>query len=423
MRSENPWDIVPSRDFDGHGTFLAGVACGNRIEEKNFTGIAPLATICVVKCKEAKESLREYYRIDTDEKAYAEQDIMAGVAYIWQKSRELRMPFVLCIGMGSSMGGHNGGGILGAFLQQIGDNRGVAVVAACGNEANSGHHYRSELLEEGGSVDVELQVGSREGFTMELWSEVPRIFSVGIVSPTGEYSGRTVARIGEKKSVYFLLDDTTIDIEYRLMAYEGGDECIQVRFRTPSEGVWLIRVFNETNGAADFDIWLPITRFLSPQTFFLQPDPDVTLCDPSNNEGLISVTYYDAGDRSIVVESSRGFTRSGELKPDIAAPGVDVYGPLPTQGNRYIADESERNLMARYVNRSGSSAAAAITAGAAALLLEWGIVRQNDVTMDSVVVKKYMIRGADASGLSVPNKLWGNGTLDVYDIFERLRGR
>ena len=123
------------------------------------------------------------------------------------------------------------------------------------------------------------------------------------------------------------------------------------------------------------------------------------------------------------MESSRGFTRSGELKPDIAAPGVDVYGPLPTQGNRYVTDESERNLTARYVNRTGSSAAAAITAGAAALLLEWGIVRQNDITMDSVVVKKYMIRGADASGLSVPNKLWGNGTLNVYDIFERLRGK
>lgn len=31
LRSENPYEIVPTRDTNGHGTFLSGVACGERV--------------------------------------------------------------------------------------------------------------------------------------------------------------------------------------------------------------------------------------------------------------------------------------------------------------------------------------------------------------------------------------------------------
>ena len=48
LMSDNPKNIVPSVDTNGHGTFLAGVACGNKIDERNFSGVAPLADICVV---------------------------------------------------------------------------------------------------------------------------------------------------------------------------------------------------------------------------------------------------------------------------------------------------------------------------------------------------------------------------------------
>ncbi|HBA98118.1 MAG TPA: hypothetical protein DCZ23_08420, partial [Lachnospiraceae bacterium] len=59
-------------------------------------------------------------------------------------------------------------------------------------------------------------------------------------------------------------------------------------------------------------------------------------------------------------------------KPDFAAPGINIYGPLPRLGNLYPLNDEEKNLTARYDFRSGSSMAAAITAGAAALLMEWG---------------------------------------------------
>ena len=84
-----------------------------------------------------------------------------------------------------------------------------------------------------------------------------------------------------------------------------------MRFQAPSEGIWKIRVFNETNGSAFFDMWLPIRNFLPQTTYFLRADPDITLCDPSNNPGIISTAYYNSSNDSISIDSSRGFTRNG----------------------------------------------------------------------------------------------------------------
>lgn len=52
-----------SRDTNGHGTFLAGVAAGSEVLERDFIGAAPLADIAVVKLKEAKQYLRDFYHI------------------------------------------------------------------------------------------------------------------------------------------------------------------------------------------------------------------------------------------------------------------------------------------------------------------------------------------------------------------------
>ena len=124
--------------------------------------------------------------------------------------------------------------------------------------------------------------------------------------------------------------------------------------------------------------------------------------------------------RSVVIESSRGFTREQEIKPDIAAPGMNIYGPLPFAGN-YPVGEEERDNRARYGIRSGSSESTAVAAGAIALLAEWAIVRGNDIAMDTQKAKKYLIRGADRSGITVPSREWGNGTLNLYSTFDWLR--
>ena len=70
--SENPKETVPSFDTDGHGTFVASVACGGANPENLFIGAAPEAEMVIVKLKEAKEYLREYYFVDRDAGCYQE---------------------------------------------------------------------------------------------------------------------------------------------------------------------------------------------------------------------------------------------------------------------------------------------------------------------------------------------------------------
>lgn len=421
LESDTPLEVVPSRDTDGHGTFLAGVACGNEMPAQGFSGVAPLANICVVKCKQAKQNLRDYYFINTENPCYAENDIMLAIRYLWLQAEKYQMPLVICLGMGTNQGGHSRGGILGELLEEYGNYRGIIAVTAGGNEANASHHYQNDTFDGEEAVEVEVKVGENEGgFTLELWTDATELYSVGLISPGGEYSGKTQARLGEKRQINFLFEGTVVYIEYLLVAFENGDECIRMRFQNPAAGIWRIRIFNEVSYNRRFDMWLPMKNFIDDATYFLRPNPDTTLCDPSNNFGTITSAYYNSANRSIAIESSRGFTREGYVKPDIAAPGVEVYGTLPFAGN-YPVGEQQRNERARFGFRSGSSEGAAVTAGAAALLAEWAFIRKNDITMDTQKAKKYLIRGADRSGITIPNTTWGNGTLDLYGTFDRLR--
>lgn len=421
LNSDTPLEIVPSKDTVGHGTFMAGAACGNIMQEQGFSGVAPLASICMVKCKEAKQNLRNYYFINSDNPCYAENDIMLGIRYLWQQAGKYQMPLVICIGMGTNQGGHNRGGILGELLEGYGDYRGILAVTAAGNEANTSHHYQNDSLGENEDVEVELKVGENErGFTLELWTDATDLYSVGLVSPDGEYSGKTQARLGEQRRISFLFAGTVVYIEYLLFSFENGDECIQIRFQNPTAGIWRIRVFNEIGTSRRFDMWLPIRNFIDDQTYFLRPNPDTTICDPGNNGGVITPSFYNSSNRGVAAESSRGFTRENAIKPDFAAPGVNIYSTLPFAGN-YPVGEEQRNDRARFGFRTGSSQAAAITAGAAALLGEWAFIEMNDPAMDTLKAKKYLIRGADRDGITIPSQIWGNGTLDLYGVFDRLR--
>lgn len=424
LASDTPLEIVPSQDTDGHGTFLAGVACGGQIASEDFSGVAPLAQICVVKCKEAKQNLRDYYFINSDAPCYAENDIALGVRYLWLQAIKRRLPLVICLGMGTSQGSHSRGGVLGQILQEYGDYRGVISVTSGGNEGNAAHHFRSQTVEIDENIEVELRVGDNEsGFSMELWTDSPDLYAVALISPDGEYSGRTDARLGETRRIKFLFADTVVYIEYLIVSTESGDECIRIRFQNPLEGVWRIRVFNANNYAGFFDIWLPMRNFISDETYFLRPDPDITLCDPANNIGVITCSYYNETNRSEAIESGRGYTRVQYVKPDFAAPGTDVYGTLPFVGT-YPASAEERGQRAGYGYRTGSSCATAVTAGCAALLAQWALDERNDIAMDTSAANKYLIRGADRTGmLTIPNRTWGNGTLDIYGVFDSLRPR
>ncbi|MFR8493358.1 MAG: S8 family serine peptidase, partial [Mediterraneibacter gnavus] len=63
LKAQNPFQIVPSQDENGHGTQLAGIAAGSELAEDDFIGAAPEAMIAMVKLKEAKNYLKELFYV------------------------------------------------------------------------------------------------------------------------------------------------------------------------------------------------------------------------------------------------------------------------------------------------------------------------------------------------------------------------
>ena len=403
LTSENPRDVLWVEDPTYHGTYLAAITAG-KDKGDVFTGMVPNAEILMVKVKEAKGYLREFYGISKEVACYQENDIMMGVRYLWEKAAMLRKPIVICIGMGTNAGSHTGDSPLELLINRVGNLSGVCIVGAAGNETNMAHHYAGTV--EGVKEQiVEVDVEQEQGMTLEIWTNSIGAISVGITSPEGEFSGRIPIRTYEQK-VDFVFIPTTVSIYYDRFEYYSGQEVITFRMDRLVKGIWKLHVINLSNEEISYNIWLPIRNFVSEKTKFLQPNPDTIVCAPGNGAQIITTGAYNHRDNSIFLNSSRGFTADSRVKPDLVAPGVNVYGPVSPL---------------RYGERSGTSVAAAHTAGAAAMLLEWGIVRQNDLEMNTRVVKRYLIYGAKRPELEVPSKSYGWGSLDVYKAFEQLR--
>lgn len=91
IRSTTPESIVPSRDTNGHGTYMASLAAGSGNLNYQFQGAAPKATLGVVKLKEAKNFLKDFYAIKDSAICYQDTDIMQGVRYLNELSFRMDM--------------------------------------------------------------------------------------------------------------------------------------------------------------------------------------------------------------------------------------------------------------------------------------------------------------------------------------------
>ena len=260
--------------------------------------------------------------------------------------------------------------------------------------------------------DVELRVGADDtGFCMELWSQQPELYTVGIISPSGEVINRIALTLGTETVIPFRLDSTVLTVSYQNFEIGSGSQLIFLRFETPSSGIWRIRVYPTLFLTGHFHVWLPMHGFLSDNTVFLRPDPNNTTMDPGNADMPLTVAAYNHGNNSIYIHSSRGYTPSGRVKPDLAAPGVDVQGPA-------VGSSVESEL--RFTRRSGSSVAAAVAAGAIADIFTWGITNGNRIGLSNTSISSMLIRGADRNpAFSYPNPIWGYGTLNLYQTFLR----
>jgi len=408
LRNENPFEIVPSRDESSHGTFLASIAAGGVSEENQFIGAAPDARIAVVKLKEAKQYLKDFYLIGTNASCYQENDIMLGITYLNQLANRLNLPLVICIALGTNQGSHTASSPLSGILDVLGNVANRAVVIGGGNEANQRHHYLGQIQNETDSQQVEIRVSENvNGFSLELWSNPLNIFAVSVVSPSGEQTYTFPVRSERTESYVFVLERTAITVDYKVFVERLDAELVFLRFQDPTEGIWKVIVEPVRFEDGVFHMWLPVTEFLENEVYFLEPNPDYTITEPGSTLSGITVAFYDGKNNSIAIQSGRGYTRSERIKPDLAAPGVNVIGA---------------GMRNQFVTRTGSSIATGITAGAAVLIMEWVVYRLQQKTIDSTQIRNLLVLGTDKrQNEAYPNREWGYGRLDVYNTFETIR--
>ncbi|NLK39938.1 MAG: S8 family peptidase [Clostridiales bacterium] len=402
LRSPNPYEIVPHRDNVGHGTFLASVAAGRPQDDR--VGAAPDADLIVVKLRKARPYYLEKYLIPPDqENAYESSSVMMGLEYILRRAQELRRPVSICLGLGTNFGTHDGFSIFEEYLTSLSNLSGVSLVVAAGNESQARHHTQGFLEREGDTQNIDIRVGENAGdIFVSIVNGGSDKLSLSIRSPAGEAVGRVPSKTETVYLSRLVLERATVIVEYYFPLDGSGGQLSIVKLLNATPGLWTITVYGDIVLDGTYHAWLPITGFVSPNVEFTSPTPNYTIVVPGTAVGVITVGAYNSANNSLYSDTSWGPSRLPAILPDFTAPGVDVTGEFPTGPG----------------DMSGTSVAAAITAGAAALMLQWGIVEGNEPLISTYQIKAYMIRGCNRDvTINYPNTQWGYGRLNLIQTF------
>lgn len=407
LHSENPLSVVPSTDTNGHGTAIASILAGTPNEEASFRGVVPQAEYVIVKLKEAKNALKQIYFVPENASCYQDSDIILGIRYAITAADRVGRPIVICLALGTSQGGHDGSGPLSNYVNHLNLLPGYGVSVAAGNEGNDQRHYYNSTSVPPYYKDIELRVGTHDTmFSMEIWSYAPARLSIDVSSPNRESTQPVYPSFNQCRRFSFIFNQTTIFVNNIIFDESSGDQLILLRFNNPLPGIWHLRVQDPEDEPFSFHAWLPSGNLLSNDTFFLNSSPDTTITDPGNTRHVLTVAAYNQLNDSILPESSRGYSRTGSIKPDIAAPGYQLTCAVP--GNTYGT-------------ATGTGAAAAQAAGILAMILEWAIVKGAYPRITGNDVTRLMVSGATrSSNYTYPNNITGYGQVNVNRVFERF---
>ncbi|MBE7721872.1 MAG: peptidase S8 [Lacrimispora celerecrescens] len=404
--SEDPLSVVPSRDTNGHGTAIASIIAGRPESNQSFSGIVPESELVIVKLKEAKQNLKQLFFVPDDLLCFQETDLMLGIRYLVTVSENLKRPLVICIALESNQGGHDGISPISTYLNIIAGLPNIGVCIAAGDGGNKERHYFNSTFSQPYYNDFQLNVGSSDKlFFMEIWPYAPSTLSIEVISPLGE-STESVDPSLVCKEFTFEQSQSILLINNFVFESGGRNPLILIRFRNPYPGVWHFRALSIENTPFSFHTWLPAGNLISNETFFFESDPDTTVSSPGTTTSPITVTAYNQVNRSILIESSRGYTRIGEVKPDIAAPGYQIPCAVP---------ESQYGVI------SGTGAAVGYAAGAIAIALEWAGIKRNFVNINGNQIRGLLTFNAlRDSDVIYPNKIWGYGILDIENLLNML---
>ena len=397
--------LLPSRDLSGHGTAVAGIAAGKSADGL-YTGAAPEAELIVVKLglPENRGGVEEGFPRTTE--------ILRGVTYALRKAQQLNMPLVINLSFGNSYGSHDGSSLLERFLDNASEIGKTVICVGSGNEGAARGHFAGNVARDS---RVELAVGNYErSLNIQLWKNYSDVFRIRLQSPGGEEAelatniqgGKYTLRLEQTRILVYLGEPLPYAV-----AQEIYLEMIPVTGVYINAGIWTIRLEPVMTVTGQYYLYLPAGNGRGDSTGFYRSTPQMTLTVPSTAAKVITVGAYDPVYDTYADFSGRGYADStrtigvaaaGLTKPDLVAPGVNIQAP---------------DVYGTFTPVTGTSFATPIVSGAAALLMEWGIVRGNDPFLYGEKIKAYLRKGARPlrGEREYPNDRVGYGRLCVAD--------
>lgn len=409
LREADPlrqYELVPSRDSSGHGTAVAGIAAGaaanvtGGVANNNYEGVAPESELLIVKLG----ALRENSFPRTTE-------MMRAVTYVVRKAQSINRPVAINLSFGNTYGAHDGSSLLERFLDNAAEIGRTVICVGSGNEGASAGH-REGRVNVGETAATELSVGAYEtAFSVQLWKTYTDVFRITLRSPGGQEFSFSTEKGGEitweaerTRILIYVGEPSPYAVEQEIY-FDFIPENLYI-----SPGIWSFLIGTQEKESS-FYFYLPSQAARNQNTRFFEPNPNLTLTIPSTASKVITMGAYDSTYDAYADFSGRGYRyaerdigllAAGAAKPDLAAPGVNITAP---------------DIYGGYRSFTGTSFATPFVTGAAALLMEWGIVQGNDAFLYGEKVKAYLRRGARKirGEEFYPNDRVGYGALCVAD--------
>lgn len=375
--------LAPSEDISGHGTHIAGICAGNgRASNGNNQGVAPESALIVVKLKNETASIYTDYA-----------NLMMAVDFAVRFADSRSLPLSVNISYGSNNGSHTGSSLLELFMEQVSLYGKNVICVATGNEGLTRRHASSQIHNSNRSIlsnkntyneSIAFTIAPNErSLYLEIWQAFADDFSYELFAPSGlesfvfpAASGIYTYRIADT-TIYLTINNPTPYQPFRqyFLSFSSNTTFI-------TSGTWTLRVTPIPTGKivdGRLQFWLPSKEATNSATGFLSPSSDMTFTIPSTASSVISVSGYDSSLDIFAPFSGQGFSNNMNTKPDLCAPAVNILSTAPGGG---------------YTIRTGTSMAAPFVTGAAALLMQYGIVNGNDPFLYGEKVKAYLWKSA-----------------------------
>jgi len=382
---------IPAFDNIQHGTNVAVIACGK-------SGVAYESDIIVVKMGYSYNN--QFPRTTS---------LMDAMDYIIRKAMEYNRPVAINISYGMNYGDHNGNTLLESYINAAASGYKCSICIGSGNEADKAVHYGG-TIKNAQTDTVEIAVGEyQSSIDIQIWKYYWDDIRVTLISPDG--TERVIVTHG-KISRYTLGRTNVISLSGEPSPYNLYQEIyinLQLQGSYITSGIWKIQLYGENVRQGTYNIWLPASVSLNRATGVIRPVAYDTITIPATAGGCISVGAYNSYTGAYAAFSGRGSALTDVLtagiKPDILAPGVDIS----------IRRDTRQGVV--YTSVTGTSYATPFVTGAAALLMQWGIVMENDRFMYGEKLKAYLRSGArQLDGVTqTPNPVTGYGALCVED--------